>query len=464
VCAGWSGTGDVPATGALNHVDLVPTQPSSLTWLWARELALTNRLRLADSGKYLGETVTWHRELTDASTIAAPELCLVSDQPYAFCGWRVDGARWPGDTGPAANPASGIPMTVPRQALGDYLPLWQDTDGNQLSDWWELRYFALRPTPAPPPPRTSTAIPGPILRSSSTTPTPATRKAPPFRPRSPSTPWRVQTQHPPWTVQADITDNLTVQQACSCGAKKGFRLADNTLATVSNTLYEAQLDPPSHGAKRVDYFVAACDLLGYYEPAFTAVSATNQVIGDYAYSWMTVSPDGFGTVELCAAPTNLSLTVANLAGPDLLWTARVSSAGAPFAASDSGWAHSGTRTPGASPPTAPGTGIPSGTAATPPRASIPTRVTRSSTRPPSASASPAPCCGGSGSKRNSRPAQASGTRRGARIDRRRRDVRAHHAHRRLPLPDRSTTPRPPSPAISPAWPERAGRGRRCSRT
>jgi hypothetical protein len=38
---GWSGTGDVPATGTLNHVGFAMTNNSTLTWHWQRQFALS---------------------------------------------------------------------------------------------------------------------------------------------------------------------------------------------------------------------------------------------------------------------------------------------------------------------------------------------------------------------------------------------------------------------------------------
>jgi hypothetical protein len=343
VCAGWTGTGDVPPAGASNHVALVLNQPSSLTWLWPREFALTNQLRLADAGLPLGETVTWHLEDTLATSETAADLLLIKSIPYAFCGWSVDGVRWPDASSTAPNPATGIQMSGPRLAVGDYLPFWLDTDENGLSDWWELRYFgAVTNTSL----LASDDLDGDLWSNQAefldnTDPrNPASQPIPPIITVHPLAPF--QTQHPPWTVQADISDNLTVEQAFLIWREKGDTVwQTNAMALVSNTLYEAQLIPPSHGAKRVDYYVMARDLVSYYLPQFAATSALYQVIGDYDDAWMTVSPDSFGIVELSLQATNLCVTVSNLAGPDLLWTARVSTATAPFSASDSGWTHSG---------------------------------------------------------------------------------------------------------------------------
>ena len=343
VCSGWRGTGDVPPTGALCRAELVLGQPSSLTWLWSREFALTNRLRLADSGGTLAETVAWKPAFAAAATEAAPDVLFVDDQPYAFCDWSVDGARWPDAASASPNPATGIPMNAPRLAVGDYLPFWQDTDGDLLSDWWERRYFGS--------PTDDTASAAGDLDHDTwsdlaefldnTDPRdPASTPVPPAITVHPLDPF--QPQHPPWTVQADITDNLSVEQTFLVWREKGDAVwQTNAMASAGGTRFEAPLDPPSHGAKRVDYYVLARDLLGYYAPDFAAASPLFQVIGDYAYAWLSVSPATLSLAELTAQPTNLCLSVSNLAGPDLLWTARVSEASAPFEAADGGWLHGG---------------------------------------------------------------------------------------------------------------------------
>ena len=140
-CSGWTGEGDVPAVGASNRVSLSLSGPSALVWQWRGEVAFTNRYRLADVNAIFGETVRWVPEGASAETETALELGFVGNVPYAFCGWRVDGTRWPDADSTSPNPATGIVMYAPRLAEGDYLPFWLDSDDNVLSDWWELRYF-----------------------------------------------------------------------------------------------------------------------------------------------------------------------------------------------------------------------------------------------------------------------------------------------------------------------------------
>ncbi len=341
-CAGWTGTGDVPASGTTNALTYLLNQPSSLTWQWLSEIALTNRTRLADTGSVLGETVAWHTADTYASTETAADIGLVGTNLYAFCGWYVDGVRWPDASSTSPNPATGILMARPRLARGDYLPFWRDSNGNLLSDWWELRYWGT--TNATVSANDDSDGDGwTNLREflDNTDPRdPASKPTPPVINLTPLSPF--QTVRCPWTVQALISDNLIVKQALLIWRERNDSAwQTNAMTWVNGDTYEGVLSPPSHGSKRVDYYLSACDLLGYYEPQFCTVTPVYSVAGDYDIPWLSVTPQSFSTFELSTSPTNASLTVANLAGPDLVWTATVAAATAPFAATNSAWAHHG---------------------------------------------------------------------------------------------------------------------------
>ena len=70
------------------------------------------------------------------STITAPD-------PYAnyrFTHWTVGGVRMADPTGCGTNPATFV-INGPTEAVAHYVPTTQDSDGDGLPDWWELRYF-----------------------------------------------------------------------------------------------------------------------------------------------------------------------------------------------------------------------------------------------------------------------------------------------------------------------------------
>jgi subtilisin family serine protease len=342
VCSGWTGTGDVPAHGTTNAVTLNLNQDSTLTWLWDCQYALTNRFRLADSDSVFEETVAWWDAKSLASTETAINLGFVNGTPYALAGWSVDGSRWPDADSTSPNPATGIPMMGPRLAVADYLPFWQDSDANGLSDWWESRYFGSVTSGA----STTDDLDGDgwtnlgEFLDNADPRDPASYPVPPAIAVSQLYP--IQSARTPWTVYAEITDNLTVEVAYLVWREKNSSEWTTTAMTwVENNTYKGVIDPPSHGSECVYYYVTAGDLVGYYLPSFCSVSPVYKVIGDYDTPWMNVTPTTLGLIELSTESTNLSLTVSNFAGPDLTWTARVAYAEAPFAATNAAWVHSG---------------------------------------------------------------------------------------------------------------------------
>jgi len=342
VCKGWTGSGDVPSAGTSNCITLTLEQPSSLTWQWATQYSLTKTYRLANLNSLFDQKVDWFEAGTRASTETALDLGFVNGSPYALAGWYVDGTRWPDATSTSPNPATGILMTLPRSARADYLPFWLDTDGNGMSDWWELRYLG----------NTTSGLSstddldgdgwtnlGEFLdntdpRNAASHPVPPTITVTPLAP--------LQSARPPWTVYADITDNFTVEVANLVWRESGDIAWTTTPMTwVNGNTYGGTITPPSHGSKQVDYFVSAGDLIGYYVPSLCSTSPVYQAIGNYDAPWMSVSPETLGIVELSNSTTNLGLTVSNFAGPDLLWTARVAYAEATLSATNAAWAHHG---------------------------------------------------------------------------------------------------------------------------
>jgi len=344
LCTGWVGTGSVPPTGATNATTLNIDVASSLTWLWQGQFALTNRFRLADTGQLFDQTVSWYDENVSATSVSAMEIGFVGSTPYAFCGWSLDGVRWPASTGTSPNPATGIPMDRPHLIQGEYLPYWRDSDSNGLSDWWEKRYFgSITNTPA----LSATDDPDGDLWTNfaefldnSDPNDPESVPVPPEITVEALAPF--QAGHPPWTVRAQITDNTSVELAYLVWRESGDTgWHTNEMSWTEGDRYEADLQPVYHGSKRVDYFVLAMDLIGYYAPEYGSVSPVYSVIGDYEDPWLSIAPDQFPLFQLSDFATNIALTVANFAGPDLVWTARLAVADAPFAATNTAWAHAG---------------------------------------------------------------------------------------------------------------------------
>jgi len=139
VCAGWTGSGDVPASGLSNGVTFMLNTDSVLTWLWRTEYLL-------DTTDSLGGTVVatdgWY---TNGAVVTIGAL---PDTGYAFSGWIGDVPA----TSMLVNPLE-VTMDQPRSVSASFahiVPwpsgdvvlterrpefLWPETDG---ATWYYL--------------------------------------------------------------------------------------------------------------------------------------------------------------------------------------------------------------------------------------------------------------------------------------------------------------------------------------
>ena len=144
-CIGWTGTGSVPPSGDAAETTITLDAPSTLTWHWQNQAALVETVTPdALSSSAPARTNWWSLGSTDASS-SAPAAERLDDpatgEPYAFCGWLLDGVRWPDAATPAPLAATGISMTGPRTLAAVYLPADLDTDADGIPDWFAARYF-----------------------------------------------------------------------------------------------------------------------------------------------------------------------------------------------------------------------------------------------------------------------------------------------------------------------------------
>lgn len=342
-CAGWVGSGSVPPSGLTNRVTLWLTEASSITWQWQSEYRLLESFRLLDTGQTFGESITWHAAGTTAATTTAQEWGYVGDEPYAFCGWSVDQTRWPNALDSALNPATNILMDRPHTAQGNYLPFWQDSDQNGISDWWELRYFGdevAEIAPGDDPDgdgwdNRAEFLDGSDPNNPHSVPLPPTINFTP--PASP------QTQRPPWRVTATVTDNFSVEEVAFVWRPVGsahWQYSDMEWET--GDLYTIDFMPPDHGSTPIEYYIYATDLLGYYDMSFATTSILHTVMGVYDDPWLELTPHQARELELSNATSNLTWNVANLVGGDLEWTTEILTPQAYLLATNSAWHHSGT--------------------------------------------------------------------------------------------------------------------------
>jgi len=108
VCAGWTGTGDVPASGTETALAFTLYVHSSVTWRWRTNYSFD--CSAGDDGTVAGATSGWY---------AAGALITVTAAPNPYC----DFTGWGGD---AAGDTNDLALTVtldrPRQLVANFTP------------------------------------------------------------------------------------------------------------------------------------------------------------------------------------------------------------------------------------------------------------------------------------------------------------------------------------------------------
>ncbi len=344
----WNGTGDIPASGSANPFSIELSQESSLTWNWQTQYLLTRIMYFKNLSATMSDSAEWYWKDMNVPDQSTPDLLNVTygyyyEELYAFYGWSRNGTRWPDETSPSINPLSGLVMSNAFTLQADYMEFGTDEDGDSLYDWWEMSYYGgINSTDS-----LGDDSDGDLWNNlgeslDNTNPKdPASVPTPPVITVNPLDPF--QSVHPPWSVTAEVTDNFMVINVTLQWQEKGDTVWQQVeMAYQGNNTFAGNLDPLSHGAKRVDYRVTSYDLIGYYDTSFATVSPIYSVMGDYDSPWMELSPQTFGMAELTDQPANYTLSVSNLAGPDLIWTGVLLTASHSFDAVAPGWQHSGT--------------------------------------------------------------------------------------------------------------------------
>lgn len=329
-CAGWTGTGSVPATGSTNTVAFTLSADSSLTWQWRREYALTQTNAYTAA---LNRT-TWWPEHSLAQTLTADVALVAGGSNLMFTGWTLDGARQPDATHPASNPALGITMDQPHLARACYLADTLDADTNAISDWWESFFFgAAGINPDADPDGDGFSNRAEFLDRTDPT-DPASRPTPPAILH---TPLASPQPHPaPFEVVAIITDNFKVASTLFCWTRNGGPPVTNVMQNISNTCYRTSLPAPGTNTDQFQYWIMASDLLA------TRTNGPNTVIPSYPVT--CVAPQVYRPLMAPAISSNLTLVITNSGTAPLFAEARILPGGlaCDMEAGTSDWTHSGT--------------------------------------------------------------------------------------------------------------------------
>ncbi len=310
VNVGWNGNGSVPASGSTNRVTFVMDHTSSLFWQWKDAYHLAQTATVHDAI----DDVSWWVESSTGTTVLAAADIELSGSNYMFAGWYVGGTRWPNDTDVAQNPAAGILMDGPKEAVAWYLPEGEDLDGDGVSDWWE--YFFLGST-------------GVALnvdldddgftnlgeyrdrsnpQDGASTPTPpATAHTPLDSPQAVPAPWPISAV----VVDNHEVDSVTLEWRLNGGSWQGLPMV---LSGEANT-YTNVIPGPAVTGDHVDYRIIARDSAG-----LQSINGTPHMV-DIAYPVIMISPTNFGTVYVRTNDTDgAQITIANDGDADLVWS------------------------------------------------------------------------------------------------------------------------------------------------
>lgn len=337
-CQGYVGSGDIPFYGTTNTVSYTPTQDSSITWVWLDQYLLTENRGLVFNSSYTYTTTltsAWYDKGAAASTHHADELFYTSQGYYfALAGWTID------STLHADNPAGAIAMSSAKTATATYYPYGQDTGGDGISDWWSLRYFNTTTNLDLEADPDGDGFSNQAEFIDDTDPhDSASHPVPPAVTLHPIDAF--QTNFPPWTVTATVTDNFYVAEVQLYWQEEGdTNWYYQSMGNVSGSLFSLAFTPASYGTKRVEYCVVAYDLLGEATSyAFGTVSDHAYAIGHYSAPAAAFTPGDAQRYRFTptATATNAAFTLQNLAGSDLVWTARLARLSQTFTTTNSGW-------------------------------------------------------------------------------------------------------------------------------
>lgn len=254
--AGWLGSGSVPASGSVQSVAFTITNDSLLSWQWTPQFALSQSSSVAG----ILNTTSWWNAAETAASIAAVAEASVGGTNYRFAHWLVDGARRPDATNRAVNPATGLLMAAPRNAVSVYVPAAQDSDGNGLPDWWEYSYFGNTGVVVgadadgdgfvnntefldASDPRDSSSVPMP----------PAIAHAALSS---------MRTSPAPWHVAATVTDSGTVASVTLAWRRNGGLRQEVAMTTAGASLYTNAIPAPGTNGDSFAYEIVATDGAG----------------------------------------------------------------------------------------------------------------------------------------------------------------------------------------------------------
>ena len=331
-CSGWIGTGSTPLNGTSNFTSFRIDTDSTLEWQWLSQYSLLHTFTIPGT-----QTNIWFNEGSTGSTLTADSIMEYDGTNYHFTEWQINGMRWPSATNKSENPAAGFMMTMSYTASAIYLPTDQDSDTDNLPDWWELFYF------------------GNLTQSYSSDPDldgylnleeyqdrsdPRDQSSTPSGPAIDHTPLSdPQTTPAPWLISATVTDNYQTASVTLRWRRNAlsWRQAPMALSSVTNQ-YTNSIPAPGIFGDTYEYKIEAADNAGY-------IAESGPHTFFVAYPVLNAGTSIIHVLLLPGTSSNISLSIQNNGNTNLIWDTHISSVGIidDIEEGSNNWNHSGER-------------------------------------------------------------------------------------------------------------------------
>ncbi|MDP6629841.1 MAG: S8 family serine peptidase [Kiritimatiellia bacterium] len=307
-CVGWEALGSPPAEGSTNQVAFALEESTALIWQWQFQYSLQQ----SSLPTGVIESVTWWEAGLPGQTGAAPDPVMNGTVEERFVEWQIGGQRWPDATNMAVNPAAAIGMSTARHAVAIYLPEDEDSDDDDLPDWWERHFFGSLA------PLSTDDLDGDGFsndRESADGTNPRDAASHPIPPAISHTPLADPQGHPaPWQVTAVVTDNFSVASATLHWSKVPDGWNEVPMLSGTGDVYRATIPAPGVLDDHFIYWIEAEDDAGY-----TAQTAGHSF--DVVYPVFSYTPTNIAMLVEADTLHHVVVTLSNDGNTGLTWLA-----------------------------------------------------------------------------------------------------------------------------------------------
>ncbi len=329
---GWIGANDVPPEGESNNVSFVITRDSAMFWRWK----LQYKLIQTSSVPGIIAVTNWWDESSAGTTVTAITETVQNSTTYKFAQWLLNGNRQPDSNSVAINPVTGIAMTTSQTATAIYLPATQDSDLDNLPDWWEYFYFGSLQYNA----NDDVDNDGYLnLEEYQDNSNPQDAGSMPEGPTITHQPLPAIISNPaPWQITAVVTDNNAVATVNLRWRRNGLNWRQATMTNTTTTgTYGTYIPAPGLYGDSFEYLIQATDDAGY-------------ITEDGPHNFNVVYPvidiihsNNFDFAMLKNMTTNSSFHIENTGNTNLVFALTMESSGFfdNIEQGTNGWTHTG---------------------------------------------------------------------------------------------------------------------------